>query len=101
MADSFWSRWRKEFLPTLQIRRKWEEESPNLKEGDVVLLRNKEVVRNDWPLARVCKAFQSEDGKVRKVEVETAKDGCKRRYLRPVNETILLRTGEQLRSGLS
>lgn len=96
LADTFWSRWRKEFLPTLQARRKWKKESPNLKEGDVVLLRNKELVRNDWPLARVTKAFQSKDGKVRKVEVETARDGCKKRYVRPVTEIILLRTVGEL-----
>jgi hypothetical protein len=46
LADKFWSRWRKEFLPTLQPRRKWKQESANLKEGDIVLLRNKEEVRN-------------------------------------------------------
>ena len=96
LADKFWSRWRKEFLPTLQPRRKWKQESPNLKEGDIVLLRNKEEVRNDWPLARVSQVYQSDDGKVRKVEVETARHGCKKRYLRPVTEVILLRTAEEV-----
>jgi hypothetical protein len=67
-----------------------------LKEGDIVLLRNKEEVRNDWPLARLSQVYQSDDGKVRKVEVETARHGCKKRYLRPVTEVILLRTAEEV-----
>ena len=80
----------------LQPRRKWHSESPNLKEGDLVLLRSKEVERNIWPLARVTKAHESADGKVRKVELVTAKDGAKNAYTRPVNEVILLRTVEEL-----
>ena len=64
----------------------------NLKEGDFVLLRSKEVVRNDWPISRVNRTFPSTNGKVRKVEVITAKDGVKGTYLRPVTEVILLKT---------
>jgi hypothetical protein len=33
LASVFWSRWRKEFLPTLQPRRKWRHEHPNLQKG--------------------------------------------------------------------
>lgn len=96
LANIFWSRWRKEFLPMLQPRTKWETELPNLKEGDLVLLRCKEVARNEWPLARVTKAYQSVDGKVRKVELVTAKDGSKHTYTRPVTEVILLKTVDEL-----
>jgi hypothetical protein len=78
LANLFWSRWRKEFLPTLQPRRKWQRDSPNMKEGDVVLLREKETHRNEWPLARVIKTYPSDDGKVRKVDVETAREGNKK-----------------------
>ena len=80
----------------LQPRRKWHSESPNLKEGDLVLLRCKEAARNTWPLARVIKVHKSVDGKVRKIELLTAKDGAKHVYTRPVNEGILLRTVDEL-----
>jgi hypothetical protein len=63
-----------------------------------VLMRDKEAPRNDWPLARVSKTFPSQDGNVRKVEVETAREDRKNRYLRPVTELVLLRTAEQLAS---
>jgi hypothetical protein len=92
LADVFWSKWRKEYLPTLQERRNWHHETPNLEVGDLVLLRNKEEARNEWPLARITKAFGSADGKVRKVELVTTKDGCRKTFLRPTVEVILLRT---------
>lgn len=98
LANQFWSRWRKEFLPTLQSRRKWETATRNLQVGDLVLLRCKEVPRNDWPLARISKTFSGEDGKVRKVEITTAKNGSKRSYTRPVAEVVLLKTEHELNS---
>lgn len=39
-----------------------------------MLLRSKDVPRNDWPLARISKIMISDDGKVRKVEVMTCKN---------------------------
>lgn len=47
LANVFWSRWRKEYLPTLQPRRKWQDKSRNLQEGDLVLLYSKDAPRND------------------------------------------------------
>ena len=92
LANVFWHRWRKEFLPTLQPRRKWQHVTRNLEEGDLVLLRCKDLPRNSWPLARITKTFTSADGKVRKIELLTAKDGERKSYTRPVTEVILLRS---------
>ena len=97
LANVFWHRWRKEFLPTLQPRRKWEHDTKNLEEGDLVLLRGKDLPRNSWPLARITKTFTSADGKVRKIELLTAKDGSRKSYTRPVTEIILLRSEDNLK----
>lgn len=59
-------------------------------------MRDQQVPRNLWPLARVTKAIASKDKKVRKAQVEVAKEDCKKRYLRPVTELIVLRTVEEL-----
>ena len=92
LANMFWTRWREEYLPTLQPRGKWQSETRNLEEGDLVLPHCKESPRNYWPLARITKAYVSADGKVRKVDLVTAKDGCTKSYTRPVTEVILLRS---------
>ena len=92
LANMFWTRWHKEYLPTLQTRRKWQGETRNLEEGDLVLLHCKESPRNYWPLARITKAYVSADGKVRKVDLVTAKDRSTKSYTRPVTEGILLRS---------
>lgn len=42
-ANMFWERWRREYLATLQARNKWQETRPNIKEGDLVLLKDSEV----------------------------------------------------------
>ncbi|XP_041095804.1 uncharacterized protein LOC121307644 [Polyodon spathula] len=90
LANTFWHRWRKEYLPTLQSRRKWQKEKPNLKERDIVMLTDSQVKRNDWPMGIVVKTFPGRDGKVRKVEVKTARQGSCKTFLRPVSETVLL-----------
>ena len=94
LVNVFWSRWRKEYLPTLQPRRKWQDKSRNLQEGDLVLLCSKDAPRNDWPLARVTKAQTDRDGKVRKVDLITTKEGSEKHYHRPITECILLKADE-------
>ncbi|XP_069028658.1 uncharacterized protein [Embiotoca jacksoni] len=47
LADCFWNRWRKEYLPTLQKRNKWLEDKPNLQVGDLVLLKDSQAKRNE------------------------------------------------------
>ena len=38
LANFFWRRFTKEYLPSLTERKKWKEKKQNLKEGDVVLV---------------------------------------------------------------
>jgi hypothetical protein len=71
IADQFWKRWLREYLPTLQFRRKWTEKKDNLKEGDVVLVMDEMTPRLEWPLGRVLRAHPGNDGLVRSVEIKT------------------------------
>ncbi|XP_076849002.1 uncharacterized protein LOC143497110 [Brachyhypopomus gauderio] len=90
LAETFWKRWRHEYLCTLQTRKKWQGEKRNLQEGDIVLLKDNEVKRSEWPVGQIVKTVPSKDGKVRKVEVKIFKQGTVRVYLRPVSEVVLL-----------
>ena len=45
LSDIFWKHWQNEYLRTLQTRTKWPIEHSNVKPGDVVLLREKNVQR--------------------------------------------------------
>lgn len=90
LADEFWTRWRNEYLHTLQPRRKWQVACRNLQVGDVVLLKQKQSSRNEWPMGLVTTTFPSSDGKVRKVEVRTASQGKVKTFSRPISDVILL-----------
>jgi hypothetical protein len=90
LADQFWKKWRRDYLHLLQPRRKWLEEGPRIKEGDVVLLKEADLPRNQWPLSVVVKAMPSEDSLVRKVQIRLLRNGKTTVLTRPVNEVIPL-----------
>lgn len=60
LADMFWARWKREYLQTLQTRRKWQTPKVNLRKGDVVLLKDSQTCRGEWPMALVENATPSD-----------------------------------------
>ena len=90
LADEFWSRWTKEYISTLQVRRKWKQKETNLNIGDVVLLREKESHRSVWPMAVVTKLFPNNDSLVRKVEIKLNRENKTCTLVRPVVELVPL-----------
>jgi transposase InsO family protein len=86
LADEFWRRWRKEYIPSLQLRSKWRNIQQNLVVGDVVLVVEENQPRNVWSLGRVVATYPSADGLVRSVDVCT-KSGT---YRRPIHKLCLL-----------
>lgn len=70
LRSQFWSRWKQEYLNLLQRRSKWQTSTPNLKIGDLVMLKDstKPLV---WNLARVVKLHSGSDGLCRIVELRT------------------------------
>ena len=53
LANQFWTRWKREYLANLQARQKWTKTSRNLKVGDIVLMKDEDLVRSHWKMARV------------------------------------------------
>ena len=91
LADIFWSKWRSQYLQTLQCRRKWDKDCRNVSVGDVILLKDSSMARNYWPMGVVTKVFPSEDDRVRKVEIRVVdREGGSSVFIRPVTELIVL-----------
>ena len=80
LSTVFWYRWRREYLPNLTKRSRWNVPTPNYKVGELVLLCDDDCRRGKWPLARITRVMPGEDGIVRVVEIRT-RDGT---YTRPV-----------------
>jgi hypothetical protein len=90
LADRFWSRWTKEYLPLIQHRQKWHQQTRNLKKNDIVILTDQSTPRNQWPLGRVVEVTEGRDGKVRSATVKT-RTGI---YNRPVSKLCLLEASD-------
>ena len=79
LANSFWQRWVKEYLPLLQKRTKWFDPVENVKIGELVLIAEKGMPRNLWPMGRIIETFPGRDGKVRHVLLKTRSSNSLRR----------------------
>ncbi|XP_041484116.1 uncharacterized protein LOC121430782 [Lytechinus variegatus] len=69
LTNEFWTRWMKEYLTDLQTRKKWARPRKSLKVGDIVISKEADDNRAQWPLGRVSKVYPSNDGLVRKVQL--------------------------------
>ncbi|CAK1603493.1 unnamed protein product [Parnassius mnemosyne] len=78
LADMFWQRWVREYLPELQNRREAHGRGPDLQVGDPVLIADSQLPRNTWPRGRIEAVFPGADGQIRTVEVRTANGLIKR-----------------------
>ena len=71
LADVFWRRWTREYLPLLRQRTKWQQPHRNVSRGDLVLITDKQLPRNEWSTGRVMGVIEGQDGLVRTAEVKT------------------------------
>ncbi|CAL8111098.1 unnamed protein product [Orchesella dallaii] len=88
LADHFWRRWIKEYLPSLSLRTKWRKQVPDVKIGDIVFIADSNELRNQWIKGVVDAVYPGEDGQVRVADVRTA--GGKLR--RPVVKLLRIET---------
>lgn len=87
LADHFWARWLKEYLPTLLPRRIDGTHAPrDLQVGDAIIIADSTMPRGTWPRGEVIRTFPGPDGRVRIIEVRT-NGGILRR---PSSKAILL-----------
>lgn len=86
IADLFWKRWVREYLPLLQERQRWHEKKRSLKTGDIVDIMDASAPRGSWPLARVLEVFPDRQGLVRSVRLQTKSNTVER----PVTKLCLV-----------
>ncbi|XP_054745916.1 uncharacterized protein LOC129250308 [Anastrepha obliqua] len=79
LADQFWRRWVKEYLPCLTRRAKWYQPPANpIKLNDVVVIVDKNSKRNSWPKGVVIDMNFGKDGQARSAVVKTVNGLCTR-----------------------
>ena len=90
-SNIFWSRWTREYLPSLQHRQKLNKQQCNLAVNDIVLLLDENTPRSVRPLARVLEVHSNrKDGLVGLAKVKTKTS----MLVRPVDKIILLEAAE-------
>ena len=90
IADIFWKRWIREYIPIIQHRQKWFEEERNFCVDDIVLLMDEVTPRNCWPMGRIIQVNTGRDGLVRSAVIKTQTSVL----TRPVNKMCLLESCE-------
>tara|TARA_B110000881_G_scaffold142907_1_gene126249 strand:- start:157 stop:5301 length:5145 start_codon:yes stop_codon:yes gene_type:complete len=86
LADLFWRRWVREYLPQLNERQKWLQPRRNARVGDLVLVMNESTPRNVWPMGKIIETMPASDGFVRQVRVRTKTSILRR----PIDKLCLL-----------
>nr|CAH7732587.1 unnamed protein product [Callosobruchus chinensis] len=73
LMQTFWRRWRKDYLQQLQTRTKWlESNGTPIREGTLVFLADENTPPLQWKRGRVTKLHPGSDGIVRSVTLRTA-----------------------------
>ena len=98
LAEEFWKRWRKEYLLLLQERQKWTKVQRSHTVGDLVLVVDYLLPRNQWCLGLISQVFSDDDGHVRKVKVRISRcksgknlDIASTEIDRPITKLILVK----------
>ena len=69
LAKLFWTRWKKEYV---QARTKWNTPKQIIEVGDIVIIKDDNTARNNWPLARVIKVIQDKKGFIRSATLKSS-----------------------------
>ncbi|XP_054259832.1 uncharacterized protein LOC128984526 [Macrosteles quadrilineatus] len=64
----FWNRWNLEYLHQLQQRQKWFVQNPNLKIGELVLIKDSNLPPASWLTARIIETHPGEDEGLEHIE---------------------------------
>ena len=86
LVRHFWHRWIREWLPSLNVRRKWLTAERNIQVDGVVLVMSPKTKWGHWPLGRIIEVYPGKDGHVRVAKVQVGKE----EFLRPITKLCQL-----------
>ena len=86
LVNSYWDRWLKQYLVTLQSRQRWQRVRDNVKVNDVMLLIDESVPRGCYPLGIVVETIKNRDGLVRSVKLRSRG----KTVVRPLTKVVFL-----------
>ena len=69
VIEHFFKLWKRNYVMGLQQRRKWFTPTPDIKEGDIVVLHKEMTKRGHWPLAKVVRVVRGRNDAVRHIEL--------------------------------
>ena len=81
LSNIFWSRWKKEYVHSLQQRIKWNRPKRNL-----VLVVDDHSPRNYWTMPRVIDTYPDSEGQVRSARITTGSTTLDR----PIDQLVLI-----------
>ena len=91
LVDSFWKKWVSDYFPVLLERRKWHHSKRNMRVGDVVIIKDKDLKRSKWKLGLIEEVFLGTDSHVRRVALRYINSaGDATHVKRPVQNLVLL-----------
>jgi hypothetical protein len=77
-VQHFWRKWSTDYIQGLQQRQRWQNTTPNLQPGDLVLVKDDNTTRLQWPIAVITGTHLGKDNSVRVVTLQTPKGIFKR-----------------------
>ncbi|KAL0151955.1 hypothetical protein M9458_052762 [Cirrhinus mrigala] len=86
LADQFWRHYLKFYLPSLQSRQKWQNDTPDIQVGTTVLIIDPQLPRALWPVGKVSEVYPGADTRVRTAKVQVGEKA----YTRPVARLVQL-----------
>ena len=84
-------RWTREYLPSSQVRQKWNSKTRKFSKNDLVLVVDHEQPRNQWPLGRITDCNFGRNGLVRSAKVKTSTS----EFVRPITKLCLLEASNE------
>ncbi|XP_028425847.1 uncharacterized protein LOC114549652 [Perca flavescens] len=79
LTEQFWSRWKKEYLTNIILRQRWHSARRNVQIGDIVIVKEDEVPRNEWRIGRVLDVCKDEDGSCVKLQYKWETESSRKR----------------------